>query len=762
MRVGLSTDEHWTLSAPAADGEWIERIYSEGCAYDNSCGYHAIEVDNLIFNYTGVVEVAYTVLPRPVAQEHAHVVPCVLRCDGTPQTCELVITNDYTGAILVEGIDYDVVYSNNVLPGFASAVVTCKGNYTGAFSREFEILPSTNIVEVLGLDNVWVTGGDAEWFTEWTEEAHDGTNHLHSGAIGDGQVSWIETVVTNAGVLSFWWRASSESYRGVAYDKLVFTVDGAVPESVPPIGGETDWSNVVCVVEGSGPHVLRWTYQKDESDFVGEDCAWLDDVQYLHQVRVVFADGGATGGAAPETMAVGEGFTVTLPGQGGMSWPKHRFLGWTTGGGTLLEAGSHYALGYDDVLFTAAWEEKRIAAPTISVASWYDAESTTVSISCETPGASIRYTLDGSEPAAAGTLYAGPFVLAGSATIRAVAMMNDWFDSDVVSATSVRAPWTPDECLNAAGLVFRNGGDAVWARDRSVSHDGEASMRSGDVGDGQTSWIETEVSGSGTLTFWWRASSEAYKGTLYDKARFTVDGAAVVPDIGGEAGWRSETVAITGAGIHVLRWIYLKDSQDSSGEDCAWLDEVTWTPSPDPIPALAADATADAVTNAVQSADFADAGVMEAIGGDAARYVAFKEWAGSVKEKGSDEPAGEESVVASLNAAVSWLLGAEALFENEPEITIAGMEMRETGRSEIAPYLAVTVIVRDGDDAAIVSAEKVATMFEATSDLRDWDGAAKLEPIVAESSRDPGGTLHFTVVPGNGSASSAFLRIKVK
>ena len=115
-----------------------------------------------------------------------------------------------------------------------------------------------------------------------------------------------------------------------------------------------------------------------------------------------------------------------------------------------------------------------------------------------------------------------------------------------------------------------------------------------------------------------------------------------------------------------------------------------------------------------------------------------------------------------MNAAVSWLLGAEALFENEPEITIAGMEMRETGRSEIAPYLAVTVIVRDGDDAAIVSAEKVATMFEATSDLRDWDGAAKLEPIVAESSRDPGGTLHFTIVPGNGSASSAFLRIKVK
>ena len=581
LSTGLSTDGYsWSLSAPDAEGEWVKRAYSDGSAY-NAWGGYDDAVENLIFNYTGVVEVAYTVLPRQVGREQASVVPCELHCDGTPKICEIVITNDYNGAILVEGIDYDIAYSNNVLPGFASAVVTCKGNYAGSFSREFEILPSTNIVEVLGLDNVWVTGGDAEWFTEWTEDAHDGTNHLHSGAIGDGQESWVETVVTNSGVVSFWWRASSESYRGVAYDKLIFTIDGAVPESVPPIGGETDWSNVVCAVEGNGPHVLRWTYQKDESDFGGEDCAWLDDVQYLHQVRVVFAGDGATGGAAPEAMTVGEGFEITIPGQGALAWPRHRFLGWRADG-EVLSAGTTYALGYDDVLFTAVWEEKHVVAPTITVAAWYDTERTTVSMACGTPGATIHYTLDGSTPTAASPVYRGSFQLAGSATIQAVAMLDDWFDSEVVSAVSVRAPWTSDECLNVTGLVFTTGGAAAWARDRTVAHDGDTAMRSGEIGDNQVSWIETEVTGAGTLTFWWRASSEAYKGTLYDRARFMVDGLSAVTDIGGITDWRFETVAITGGGTHRLRWEYYKDPQDAAGDDCVWLDEVTWTPEASP------------------------------------------------------------------------------------------------------------------------------------------------------------------------------------
>lgn len=68
------------------------------------------------------------------------------------------------------------------------------------------------------------------------------------------------------------------------------------------------------------------------------------------------------------------------------------------------------------------------------------------------------------------------------------------------------------------------------------------------------------------------------------------------------------------------------------------------------------------------------AALQDAIGGDAAKYSEFKAWAQTVKG-GDGEIAGEAAVVASTNAAVSWLLGAEKLFVNEPTITIAEMSV---------------------------------------------------------------------------------------
>ena len=57
------------------------------------------------------------------------------------------------------------------------------------------------------------------------------------------------------------------------------------------------------------------------------------------------------------------------------------------------------------------------------------------------------------------------------------------------------------------------------------------------------------------------------------------------------------------------------------------------------------------------------------------------------------------------------------------------------------------------------AAEKVKAMFEATSDLGDWDGAAKLTPAVSVETGD-GATMRFKVTPGDGTATRAFLRIR--
>ena len=51
-------------------------------------------------------------------------------------------------------------------------------------------------------------------------------------------------------------------------------------------------------------------------------------------------------------------------------------------------------------------------------------------------------------------------------------------------------------------------------------------------------------------------------------------------------------------------------------------------------------------------------------------------------------------------------------------------------------------------------------MFEATGDLGDWTGAAKLTPAATTSGTDASGKMTFVVTPGDGTASKAFLRIK--
>ena len=155
----------------------------------------------------------------------------------------------------------------------------------------------------------------------------------------------------------------------------------------------------------------------------------------------------------------------------------------------------------------------------------------------------------------------------------------------------------------------------------------------------------------------------------------------------------------------MLAWEYFWDGVPDG--DAGFLDCVSWVPaaSADPIPAIAANATPSAVTNAIESAGFADeAGVMAAIGGSATNYVAFKTWAQGVA-------GGEAAVVASDHAAVSYMLGAEELFENEPEIRIASLALAQgTGNREqgTACAMSVTVVVKDGEEIALVDEEKVA------------------------------------------------------
>jgi len=82
------------------------------------------------------------------------------------------------------------------------------------------------------------------------------------------------------------------------------------------------------------------------------------------------------------------------------------------------------------------------------------------------------------------------------------------------------------------------------------------------------------VDGVGTLSFSWRTSSEQNCDRLWTY----IDG-GIYGNVSGETGWAERTISIPTAGRHKVEWRYQKDASISKGGDCAWIDDVSWTPA---------------------------------------------------------------------------------------------------------------------------------------------------------------------------------------
>lgn len=75
-----------------------------------------------------------------------------------------------------------------------------------------------------------------------------------------------------------------------------------------------------------------------------------------------------------------------------------------------------------------------VATPTFSVAPGAVAENTEVTIACETEGATIFYTTDGTAPTVASTQYTAPIVIKEAVTLKAIAVKEGMNDSNVAEA----------------------------------------------------------------------------------------------------------------------------------------------------------------------------------------------------------------------------------------------------------------------------------------------------------------------------------------
>ena len=395
-------------------------------------------------------------------------------------------------------------------------------------------------------------GGTVRLYAVWTEREWSAADYLGVKGlvfVSDGDADWFPDVET--------------SHDGI----------GSMRSGEIGIAdaGETTRSTLRTTVAGKGTLTFWWKVNCE-----GPDPDYGDLYDYL------------------ELTVDGERPEAVLPIAGDVDWTKVEVR--IEGGAATHELA--WSFVKDD------WDEG--ALPDIA---WVDELTWTpdpVTVTFDGNGAT-----EGSVPAAvmsvageelvlpdAGTLRKGPCKFVGWSDGKRVYAAGETYVVGCADVTlsAVWEEFTIADALNATNLVFTMGGDAAWAIDFETSHDGEASMRSGSVGTSQTSWIETTVDGAGTLTFVWKADGLLNRGKPANYVQYALDGGEPVQVA--VCDWTSVEVEVKGSGEHAIRWMYLHTRAQTTGEDCAWLDEVEWVAAQIVQPSVEGDEGATVTGNA--------------------------------------------------------------------------------------------------------------------------------------------------------------------
>lgn len=126
------------------------------------------------------------------------------------------------------------------------------------------------------------TGGDKNWEPVKDSTAKSGVLSAKSGLKGDDDdenESWLQVAVNGPGMLTYWAKASCEhDYEGTCtWDHLEVYADN-VEQTALRMDGETDWTQKTIEFTKTGAHTVKWRYTKDDCDYEGEDCAWINGV----------------------------------------------------------------------------------------------------------------------------------------------------------------------------------------------------------------------------------------------------------------------------------------------------------------------------------------------------------------------------------------------------------------------------------------------------------------------------------------------------
>lgn len=472
--------------------------------------------------------------------------------------------------------------------------------------------PICEVVNNCGLS--FTTGGNANWFGQ-KAFSFDGDGAAKSATIANAQETWMETSIPGPSVIRFQMKISSEPLN----DKLSYYINGLYVENV---SGEIDWTAKEFDLP-KATNTFRWVYNKNDNILNGDDCVWIDQVEYhmktLASVSTDHVSEIACKTAVATASVTNNGFsTVTSRGICWGTSPNPTITGnkIASGAGSgsfvaTLTGLQHNTLYYVRAYATNAmgtvygnelsFKTNEAFVPTLSTVEITDIDfhtatsggivesSSGLDISAKglcwstehAPTISNFKTNNGNGNAA----YSGKLTnLLPNTTyyVRAYATneIGTGYGNEVEFSTLPTIPIC--NALDNCDSPFTTGGNRDWFGQTVTSYNGIDAAQSGLLSTNQQSWLETQIEGPRELSFKWKVNSTSSN----DKMVFYLNNVEQ-KTISKTTDWAEVSIYLP-AGNNTLKWVYKTDTfySPQASLSCGWIDQFKLSASTKKLPVV--------------------------------------------------------------------------------------------------------------------------------------------------------------------------------
>ncbi len=413
----------------------------------------------------------------------------------------------------------------------------------------------------LGVDNTqlaFTTGGAAPWVHE-QNFGYDsvGEDAAKSGNLTTGQECWAEVTVTGGGLLSFDYLPNyNTNYATSVFAWTVNGVEAGRFTSTPSSYSAPNAYVKEGIIIPNGTHTIRWKYTKGDNSY---EAVYMDNLVWTPMPYI-----------SAETALDTTGLTWNV------GTPVPKWLGQSTVTHDGVDALQSTPIPEGGTTFVET--TVNLAAQNV-LNFWWKTSSRLGEhyFKLYVDGVSVKQ-LSGDS----GWQNVGLLLSAGAHTLRWSYEKNTVYKDfedlvwlDQVSIAPVQSSTLPVALDNSLTWTTST---IPWTGSNLMTHDGVDAAGSGAVAVNQESWLQTTVTGPGTISFWWKVSTAAF-GTDVGYSVQNISSGFNVSSVfaSNELDWTFVQVQVP-AGSYRVRFTYDKWLNVSNlGSDKMWVDEFSFT-----------------------------------------------------------------------------------------------------------------------------------------------------------------------------------------